>query len=93
MSGVGHFIRFKDLWKFTDVSMKHKVGMTFFDIMVQEKTPRDTSEIYILIVLEELQFQNLYKESKLRALSLIHSAKNVLDDLITTLGAGLDPMA
>jgi hypothetical protein len=93
MSGVGHFIRFKDLWKFTDVFMKHKVGMTFFDIMVQEKTPRDTSEIYILIVLEELQFQNLYKESKLRALSLIHSAKNVLDDLITTLGAGLDPMA
>ena len=59
--------------------------------MEQEKRRVILQKLYILIVLEDLQFQNLCKELKLRALSLIHSAKNVLDDLTTTLGAGLGP--
>ena len=59
--------------------------------MEPEKRRAMLQKLYILIVLEDLQFQNLCKELKLRALSLIHSAKNILDDLTTTLGAGLEP--
>ena len=59
--------------------------------MVWEKRRAILQKLYILIVLEEIQFKNLCQELKLRALSRIHFARNVLDDLITTLGAGLEP--
>lgn len=45
MKEINVYIKSNELSKITDILLKHKVGVTFFDIQGTGRTPRSTSEV------------------------------------------------
>jgi nitrogen regulatory protein P-II 1 len=45
MKEINVYVRSNDLTKITDILLKHKAGVTFFDIQGTGRTPRSTTEV------------------------------------------------
>ena len=72
----------EDLSKVTDIFMKYKVGVTFFDVNGTGRTPRDAPEVIHSYSTRRTTIPKFVQKIEVKIVVPDSSAKQILDDLI-----------
>ena len=83
---VNLFIRSEDLSKVTDIFMKYKVGMTFFDVNGTGRTPRDAPGVIHSYSTRRTTIPKFVQKIEVKMRCTDSSAKQILDDQINSFG-------
>ena len=91
MKEISIFIRSEDLSKVTNVLLRHKLGMTFFEIFGTGRTPRASPEIIDSYVTGRTNIPKFIKRTEVKTILPDSSLKQITDEILGSFGEASEP--
>jgi nitrogen regulatory protein P-II 1 len=91
MKEISIFLGSKDLSKVTDILLKNKVGLTFFEVSGTGRTPRQTPEIIDSYVTKRTIIPKFIKKMEVKTIVPDSSAEHIIDELLNSFGSASEP--
>jgi|SRR5215203_5971655 len=91
MKEISMFIRSEDLSKVTDILLKNKVGMTFFEISGTGRTPRQAPEIVDTYMTGRTTIPKFIKRIEVKTIVPDSSTQNIIDEILNNFGSSSEP--
>ncbi len=91
MKEIDIFVRSEDLSKVTSILLKHKAGITFFEIDGTGRTPREAPEIIHSYMTGKTTVPEFVRRTKVETIVPDSSAKQIADDILNSFSAASEP--
>jgi nitrogen regulatory protein P-II 1 len=91
MKEISIFLRSEDISKVTDILLKNKAGLTFYEVSGTGRTPQQTPEIIDSYVTGRTTVPKFVKKTEVKTIVPDSSAKNIIDELLNSFGSASEP--